>query len=91
MVRWREANGAFRNRQQLMDVSGLGPRTFELSAGCNIVVIIRRATGSDSALDVNGYPWGYQGTHRLRHERRSSLPRRRLSNYTNLHQRSVKK
>src|SRR4029453_3361338 len=33
IVRWRDANGAFRNRQQLLDVSGLGPKTFELAAG----------------------------------------------------------
>src|SRR3569832_2293288 len=33
VVRWREANGAFRSRRQLLDVSGLGAKTFELSAG----------------------------------------------------------
>jgi uncharacterized protein len=26
IVRWRDAHGAFRNRQQLLDVTGLGPR-----------------------------------------------------------------
>jgi uncharacterized protein len=33
VVRWREANGAFNNRQQLMQVTGLGAKTFEQSAG----------------------------------------------------------
>jgi uncharacterized protein len=33
VVRWREQNGAFKNRKQLMDVSGLGAKTFEQAAG----------------------------------------------------------
>src|SRR5438477_12584453 len=33
IVRWRDAHGAFRNRQQLLDVNGLGPKSFEQSAG----------------------------------------------------------
>ncbi len=33
VVRWREANGAFRSRRQLMEVAGLGAKTFEQSAG----------------------------------------------------------
>jgi uncharacterized protein len=33
IVRWRDANGAFRNRKQLMDVAGLGAKTFEQAAG----------------------------------------------------------
>ena len=33
IVRWRDAHGAFRNRQQLLEVTGLGPRTFEQAAG----------------------------------------------------------
>src|SRR5204862_319751 len=48
VVRWREANGAFRNRQQLMAVSGLGARTFELSAG------FLRIRGGDNPLDMTG-------------------------------------
>ena len=28
IVRWRDANGAFKNRKQLMDVAGLGAKTF---------------------------------------------------------------
>jgi protein Tex len=48
VVRWREANGAFRNRQQLLDVSGLGAKTFEQSAG------FLRIRGGDNPLDMTG-------------------------------------
>lgn len=33
VVRWRDANGSFQSRKQLMEVSGLGAKTFEQSAG----------------------------------------------------------
>ena len=48
IVRWRDANGAFRNRQQLLDVSGLGPKTFEQAAG------FLRVRNGDNPLDVSG-------------------------------------
>ncbi|WP_332748043.1 Tex family protein [Hydrogenophaga sp.] len=48
VVRWREAHGAFRNRQQLMDVAGLGAKTFEQSAG------FLRIRGGDNPLDMTG-------------------------------------
>ena len=48
VVRWREANGAFRSRQQLLDVSGLGAKTFELSAG------FLRIRGGENPLDMTG-------------------------------------
>jgi uncharacterized protein len=48
VVRWREAKGAFRNRQQLLDVSGLGAKTFEQSAG------FLRIRGGDNPLDMTG-------------------------------------
>lgn len=48
VVRWRESNGAFRNRQQLLQVSGLGPKTFEQSAG------FLRIRGGDNPLDMTG-------------------------------------
>lgn len=48
IVRWRDANGAFRNRKQLMDVSGLGAKTFEQSAG------FLRIRNGDNALDQSG-------------------------------------
>jgi uncharacterized protein len=47
-VRWRDANGAFRNRKQLLDVSGLGPKTFEQAAG------FLRIRGGDNPLDITG-------------------------------------
>ena len=48
VVRWREANGAFHNRQQLMQVTGLGAKTFEQSAG------FLRIRGGDNPLDMTG-------------------------------------
>ncbi|HZT54995.1 MAG TPA: helix-hairpin-helix domain-containing protein, partial [Burkholderiaceae bacterium] len=48
IVRWRDANGAFRSRKQLLDVSGLGAKTFEQSAG------FLRIRGGDNALDASG-------------------------------------
>ncbi len=48
VVRWREAHGAFGNRQQLMQVSGLGAKTFEQSAG------FLRIRGGDNPLDMTG-------------------------------------
>ncbi|MBP6615382.1 MAG: RNA-binding transcriptional accessory protein [Aquabacterium sp.] len=48
IVRWRDANGAFRNRKQLMDVAGLGAKTFEQAAG------FLRIRDGDNPLDVTG-------------------------------------
>jgi len=48
IVRWRDANGAFRNRQQLLQVSGLGPKTFEQAAG------FLRIRDGDNPLDMTG-------------------------------------
>ncbi|HSV34397.1 MAG TPA: Tex family protein, partial [Ramlibacter sp.] len=48
VVRWREAHGAFKSRQQLMEVSGLGAKTFEQSAG------FLRIRGGDNPLDMTG-------------------------------------
>ncbi|MEY2952086.1 MAG: hypothetical protein RLZZ401_173 [Pseudomonadota bacterium] len=48
VVRWREANGAFKNRQQLLAVTGLGAKTFEQSAG------FLRIRGGDNPLDMTG-------------------------------------
>jgi protein Tex len=48
VVRWREANGAFKTRQQLLAVSGLGAKTFEQSAG------FLRIRGGDNPLDMTG-------------------------------------
>jgi protein Tex len=48
VVRWREAHGAFQSRQQLMEVAGLGAKTFEQSAG-----FLRIRDGSNP-LDMTG-------------------------------------
>jgi protein Tex len=48
VVRWRETHGAFSSRQQLMEVSGLGPKTFELSAG------FLRIRAGENPLDMTG-------------------------------------
>ncbi|HRK39272.1 MAG TPA: Tex family protein [Burkholderiaceae bacterium] len=48
VVRWRESNGAFQTRKQLLDVSGLGAKTFEQSAG------FLRIRGGSNPLDMTG-------------------------------------
>ncbi len=48
VVRWREQHGAFKNRQQLLEVSGLGAKTFEQCAG------FLRINGGDNPLDTTG-------------------------------------
>ncbi len=48
VVRWREAHGAFKTRQQLLEVSGLGAKTFEQSAG------FLRIRSGNNPLDMTG-------------------------------------
>ena len=48
VVRWREANGAFGSRQDLLKVTGLGAKTFEQSAG------FLRIRGGSNPLDMTG-------------------------------------
>jgi uncharacterized protein len=48
VVRWREANGAFASRQDLLQVAGLGAKTFEQSAG------FLRIRGGSNPLDMTG-------------------------------------
>jgi uncharacterized protein len=60
IVRWRNANGAFRSRRQLGDVPGLGPKTFEQCAG------FLRIRGGDDPLDATGvHPETYPLVERL--------------------------
>lgn len=60
IVRWRDAHGAFRNRQQLREVTGLGPKTFEQSAG------FLRIRGGDNPLDQSGvHPETYPVVERI--------------------------
>ena len=60
VVRHRDAHGPFRNRKALLDVTGLGPKTFELSAG------FLRIRGGDNPLDRSGvHPETYPVVERL--------------------------
>ncbi len=60
VVRWREAHGAFRNRRQLMEVAGLGAKTFEQSAG------FLRIRGGENPLDMTGvHPETYPVVERI--------------------------
>jgi len=54
VVRWRDSHGGFRNRRQLLEVSGLGPKAFEQSAG------FLRIRDGDNPLDMTGvHPEAY--------------------------------
>jgi len=60
VVRWREAHGAFANRQQLLKVTGLGAKTFEQSAG------FLRIRGGDNPLDMTAvHPETYPVVERI--------------------------
>jgi uncharacterized protein len=60
VVRWRDGHGAFANRQQLLSVSGLGPKTFEQCAG------FLRIRGGDNPLDMTGvHPESYPVVERI--------------------------
>lgn len=48
IVSWRNENGEFRSRQQLLKVTGLGPKTFEQAAG------FLRIRDGDNPLDASG-------------------------------------
>ena len=48
VVRWRESNGAFASRQDLLKVTGLGAKTFEQAAG------FLRIRGGANPLDMTG-------------------------------------
>jgi protein Tex len=48
VVRWRDANGVFKTRQDLLKVTGLGAKTFEQCAG------FLRIRGGDNPLDMTG-------------------------------------
>ena len=60
LVRWRDTHGAFRHRQQLLDVTGIGPKTFEQCAG------FLRIRGGDDPLDMTGvHPETYPVVQRI--------------------------
>jgi uncharacterized protein len=60
VVRWRESNGAFSSRSDLLKVSGLGPKTFEQCAG------FLRLRQSSNPLDMTGvHPETYPVVERI--------------------------
>jgi uncharacterized protein len=63
VVRWREANGAFASRQDLLKVTGLGAKTFEQSAG------FLRIRGGANPLDMTGvHPETYPVVEQIMHQ-----------------------
>ncbi len=60
IVEYRDANGAFRSRKQLLEVSRLGPKTFEQAAG------FLRIRGGDTPLDGSAvHPEAYPVVERI--------------------------
>ncbi|MCX7742625.1 MAG: RNA-binding transcriptional accessory protein [Tepidimonas sp.] len=60
MVHWREAHGPFRHRRQLLEVTGIGPKTFEQCAG------FLRIRDGDEPLDMTGvHPEAYPVVQRI--------------------------
>lgn len=60
IVTYREANGAFKDRRQLLKVPKLGPKAFEQCAG------FLRITGGSNPLDATGvHPESYEATGKL--------------------------
>ncbi|MFD2263105.1 Tex family protein [Lacibacterium aquatile] len=60
IVAWRDANGAFKNRNQLKDVSRLGPKAFEQAAG------FLRVPNGDDPLDASTvHPEAYPVVRRI--------------------------
>ena len=60
VVRWRDANGSFKSRKQLMEVSGLGAKTFEQAAG------FLRIRDGENPLDMTGvHPETYPVVERI--------------------------
>ncbi len=60
IVAWREENGRFTDRRQLLKVSGLGPKAFEQCAG------FLRIRGGSNPLDMTGvHPESYAAAGKL--------------------------
>ena len=60
IVAYREENGRFRNRRQLLKVAKLGPKAFEQCAG------FLRISGGDNPLDSTSvHPESYEGAEKL--------------------------
>jgi len=52
IIKWRTESGPFINRQQLLTVTGIGPKTFEQCAGFVRIMASDSATGSIPTLPV---------------------------------------
>ncbi len=60
VVRWRDQHGAYTERRQLLEVAGLGPKTFEQAAG------FLRIRGGSNPLDASGvHPEAYPVVDRI--------------------------
>ena len=60
VVIYREANGSFRNRRELLKVAKLGPKAYEQCAG------FLRIKGGENPLDATGvHPESYEATEKL--------------------------
>ena len=60
VVAWRDENGAFTDRKQLLKVAGLGPKAYQQCAG------FLRIRGGKNPLDMTGvHPESYEATLRL--------------------------
>jgi uncharacterized protein len=60
LVRWRDSKGAFASRTQLLDVTGLGPKTFEQCAG-----FLRIRSGSQPLDMTSVHPESYPVVERI--------------------------
>jgi uncharacterized protein len=68
IVAHRDVHGPFRTRKALKDVSGLGPKTFELSAG------FLRIQNGDDPLDTSGvHPEAYPVVRRILESTKSDI------------------
>lgn len=69
IVKYREGHGAFRNRSQLLEVSGFGPKTFEQAAG------FLRIREGDNPLDASAvHPERYPLIEQMSRDLKVSLP-----------------
>lgn len=69
LVEYRNQNGRFQNRAQVLKVPGLGPKTYQLAAG------FLRIRGGDHPLDITAvHPESYPIVQRIAESLRVSLP-----------------
>ena len=69
LVSYRDQNGAFRSRQQVLQVPGIGPKTFEQAAG------FLRIRNGDNPLDSTAvHPESYPVVEKLAAELQTTIP-----------------